>query len=234
MRPLSLVLLDLFFPARCIYCNALLPEADHFACPGCMVSLPWLSGSAALQSGTHFTRCVSAASYEASLRSAFLQYKFNKQRHLAKAFAIPLAQVISSHFSGSYDLITWVPVSKERLKTRGYDQSRLLAEALAQALGQKALPLLAHPRPKPAQSSLDGAAARLVNVKGCFAPTDPARTRGLRILLIDDLITTGATLEEAAGVLRAAGAREVLCATFCRALPPTSPMRKGEAPQSER
>lgn len=228
MRPLSLVLLDLFFPARCVYCNALLPQSDHFACPRCLVSLPWLSDMAALKRGTHFSYCVSAASYEAALRDAFLQYKFYQQRHLCKAFAAPLALAICSHFSASYDLITWVPVSKARLKTRGYDQSRLLAEAVAHLLDQKAVDLLAHPRPKPAQSSLDSAAARLLNVKGCFAPTDPARTRGLRILLIDDLITTGATLEEAARVLRAAGAREVLCATFCQT-PTHAPLLREDA-----
>lgn len=232
MRPLSLVLLDLIFPARCVYCDALLPQVDYFACPNCMVSLPWLSGKAALRGGTNFTRCVSAASYEAALRAAFLQYKFFNQRHLAKTFAIPLAQVIASHFSGAYDLITWVPVSKERLKTRGYDQARLLAEAVAAALGQKTLPLLAHPHQNPAQSSLDSAAARLVNVKGCFAATDPARTQGLRILLIDDLITTGATLEEASSVLRAAGAKEVLCATFCQAQAPSPPKQEGEPPHT--
>lgn len=155
-----------------------------------------------------------------------LQYKFYGQRHLAEVFALPLANFIRASFLHRYDLITWIPISKERLRTRGYNQSELLAKEIAQLLGQKALPLLHHPRPKPPQSGIATAADRKANVSGCFTLASSNDLRGARILLVDDVITTGSTLEEAAQVLRAGGASEVLCATVCRTRPGASSLRE--------
>lgn len=219
MRPLSLYLLDLFFPAKCIYCDALLQDSASYTCPHCKTKYFQHTNASTPQAGNHFSHSVSAAWYEDEVRTAFLQYKFYQQKHLSEAFAPPLARVVKRYFSGRYELITWVPVSKERLKKRGYDQSRLLAEALALALEQPALSLLSHPKSNPPQSGLSSAQARKDNVKDCFLAPQPELIRGRHILLVDDVLTTGATLEEASSVLRAAGAETVLCATFCRTRP---------------
>ena len=219
MRPFSLFLLDLFFPPRCIYCDALVKTSGDYACPRCQKDLPWTRGEEALQSGHYFSNCVSAAWYEGEIRSAFLQYKFYQQRELAAAFAFSLAQAIACHFTDQYDLISWIPVSQETLASRGYDQARLLAEAVAKQLQQTAHPTLFQPYHKTPQSTLSSPQARRLNVKGCFSLFQPALLHGKRILLIDDVITTGATLEEAARILRQGGATEVLCATFCRTRP---------------
>ena len=113
-------------------------------------------------------------------------------------------------------MITWVPVSRQTLKKRGYDQARLLAEETARALGREAVPLLEKARATPAQSSLESAAQRRKNVKGVYAVPRPEQVTGQRVLLIDDILTTGSTLEEAARTLRAAGASQVVAAAFCR------------------
>jgi ComF family protein len=224
IRSVSRALLDLLFPPKCIYCNALVNSSRNFTCPRCFLQLPWIKNEEAIVSGTHFSHCVSAAWYEGEIRKALLQYKFFGKCEFAEAFAIPLTQAIENHYANRYDLISWVPISQETLKTRGYDQAFLLADAVSKVLRQNTCSLVKQPIHKTAQSTLSSAHARHQNVKGCFTLNSPIPIQGKRILLIDDVITTGSTLEEIAKLLTCAGAVEVLCATFCRArLTSTSP-----------
>ena len=102
-----------------------------------------------------------------------------------------------------------------RLRKRGYSQSRLLAEECARLLGAETAPLLRKRRYRPPQSRKTGEAARAANVSGAFSAVHPERFAGKRVLLIDDVVTTGATLSECARVLLTAGAEEVVCATLC-------------------
>lgn len=229
MKAFSRSLLDLFFPPRCIYCDGLLKDSHAVSCLRCQKELPWIPPEDQGVEGSHFTHCISAAYYEGAIRSAFLQYKFYGQRQLAKAFAMPMQKAIEGQLPGRFDLITWIPVSEETLKKRGYDQARLLAEAIGQLLQTPVLAALAQPRAKVPQSTLLSPQARRENVKGCFALRNPAALKGKRVLLIDDVITTGATLEEACETLGHAGVQEVVCATFCRARK-EDPL--GEAPSS--
>lgn len=226
MRPLSLVLLDLLYPPKCAFCEAVLNDSRNMVCPRCQAEISWLPEGERLQTGEHFSLCLSASWYEHKLRFAMLQYKFHGQKHLAELFAAPLAKFIQESYAQRYDLITWIPISKERLRTRGYNQSELLARAVSERLGKAALPLLHHPRPKPPQSGIATAADRKANVSGCFTLAPSPDLIGSRILLIDDVITTGSTLEEAAQVLRAGGAAEVLCATVCRTRPGALSLRE--------
>jgi len=106
-------------------------------------------------------------------------------------------------------------VSFLRLRHRGYSQSRILAEKTARLLGAETAALLRKRRYRPPQSRLTGEAARTANVSGAFAAIHPERFLGKRILLIDDVVTTGATLSECARVLLTEGASGVVCATLC-------------------
>lgn len=216
MRWFTRTFLDLLFPPKCIYCNSLVKSSQNLICPHCFNRLSWIKNEDVVLSGTFFSQCVSVAWYEAEIRKAFLQYKFYGKRNYAATFALPLAHAVSHHFTGRYDLISWIPTSKETFKKRGYDQAFLLADAIAKILQQNAVPLLTHPFPKKPQSTLTSSTARHQNVKGCFALKTAVGLNGKRILLIDDVITTGSTLEEAAKLLLSAGSKEVLCATFCR------------------
>lgn len=92
------------------------------------------------------------------------------------------------------------------------DQARLLAESACRLWETKPLPLLRKTVHNPAQSGLKEAAARRANVLGVYEAVDPERISGHRILLVDDICTTGATLAECARVLREAGAADVVCA----------------------
>lgn len=219
MKPLALFLLDLIYPPKCVYCDKLLAERDLPACALCTQKYFRLPVQAAMQTGESFSYCVSAAYYDGVVRSAFLQYKFHGEKHLSTVFSAHLAESIQKAYGNEFDCITWLPVSNKRLKQRGYDQSRRLAEGVAHLQGRHVEALLTHPKCKPPQSSLKGVVARRENVRDCFAVPKPERVKGKCILLIDDIITTGATMEEAARTLRAAGAREVMAATLCRTPP---------------
>lgn len=206
---------DLLFPPKCPFCGARVERTTDAPCPNCPPNL-WTQGGECLVPGTHFARCVCAAWYAGKLRDQVRRFKFHGQTKAAKAYGRKLAEVVRLYLPGAYDCITWVPVSQATLKKRGYDQARLLASETAAALGRELVPLLEKTRATPAQSSLDSAAQRKTNVKGVYAVPDPDLVRGKRVLLIDDILTTGSTMEEAARTLRAAGAEQVVAAAFCR------------------
>ena len=127
-----------------------------------------------------------------------------------------MADSIRKELAGEYDLITWIPVSEKRRKERGYDQAMLLAMAVALELNDVAVETLRKERDNPAQSSLAGQEERLKNVKNAYVVSEPQLVDGKRILLIDDILTTGATMDEAAKVLLKNGAQAVLGAALAQ------------------
>ena len=108
-------------------------------------------------------------------------------------------------------------LDRARRRERGYDQAFLLANAAALALGGVAVETLRKERHTRAQSSLEDASARRANVLGAYEIVDPELIEGRRVLLVDDVITTGATISECARILRTFGAADVVCATLARA-----------------
>ena len=123
---------------------------------------------------------------------------------------------IAAELGGQFDTVTWVPVSKKREHERGYDQARLLAKATAKALGLPLTPTLHKQRNTQPQSGTGDAAKRRANIAGAYRMKTGADVTGKRILLMDDIVTTGATLSECARVLGKAGAEQVVCATVAR------------------
>lgn len=218
MHPWLHSLLDLFFPPKCIYCQAVLSSGEEGACPTCITQLPWIEAESILLPGKQLSHQLSVAWYEHGARDAILRYKFKGQRHYAPALSIPLANKLTAQCPGWFDLISWIPVSRETLQSRGYDQARLLAEEVSARLDLPAKALL-FARKKPPQSSLSSASARRENIKEAFSLMDPSMVLEKRILLIDYVVTTGSTLEEAASILLKGGAKTVFGATFCRSRP---------------
>ena len=119
-------------------------------------------------------------------------------------------KLLREHPEG-FDLLTWVPVSPLRKLTRGYDQSELIACSVGRELGLTPVPLLKKVRHNRKQSRLAHAPERRANVLGVYRAIAPEVLTGKRVLLVDDIVTTGATAGEAARVLRTAGAKEVHC-----------------------
>ena len=209
-------ILDILFPPRCKFCGALLDKSSLDPCRKCEKADFWLTPAQAVAPGTEVSRCVCAVWYQDPLRTEISRFKFQNHPDHAKAYGPVLAKQIRFFLPGAYDCITWVPVSEGTLKKRGYDQAQLLAEETAKALGAQAVPLLEKIKNTPAQSSLTDGRKRESNVAGVYKVPDPKLVKGQRVLVIDDIRTTGATLEEAARTLRKAGASQIVAAAFCR------------------
>lgn len=213
---ISSVLLDLLFPPKCPFCGRLLEEGQALLCPDCQRDMPWTQGKAGEHKGEFF-RCVAPLWYRDKVRHSHHRYKFFGVRAHAGPYVTLMAQCVSDRLDGEFDLITWVPISRRRLRKRGYDQSRLLAQGLAPELNVPCRQLLRKVRHTKPQSSLKGESARRANVLGAYAMCREVQVAGKRILLVDDVMTTGATLSECARILRTAGAAQVVCVTLAMA-----------------
>lgn len=212
------VLLDLLFPPKCVFCKKLLRKGEDGICARCQEHLPRCVGPEAEQTLEFISLCASPLWYQDQVRESFHRYKFKGSRGYAKVYGRLMAQCVRDHLAGRYDLITWVPLSEQRRKARGYDQAMLLAEAAALELEDVAAETLVKVRDTGAQSGLGrDDSARRANVLGAYRPTDPELIAGQRVLLMDDVVTTGSTLSECARTLRTAGAADVVCVTLARA-----------------
>ena len=207
-------LLDLFFPPKCPFCGKVLDHAG--ICPACEKALPWTEEGAGLRELPGGLQCAAPLWYEGKVREGLLRFKFQGARAAAGPLGELVARCAAERFSGAFDVVTWVPVSRRRLRSRGYDQARLLAESACRLWEVRPEQLLQKITDNPAQSGLTEEAARRANVLGVYEAAEPERIQGYRILLVDDICTTGATLAECARTLRDAGAAAVMC--VCAAL----------------
>ncbi len=210
-------LLDLLFPPRCVFCGKLLASGEREICSVCREDLPWLHGAEAERTGEFFSLCVSPLRYQGKVRESIHRYKFKGIRGYGELYGSLVAGCVREHLAGRYDLITWVPLSDKRKRERGYDQAFLLAQAAALELGDVAVETLRKKRDTQAQSGLSEDEERRVNVLEAYECIEKGLVEGKRLLLVDDVITTGSTMSECARVLRTAGCAEVVCATLARA-----------------
>lgn len=205
-------ILDLLFPPRCILCRKILRKDETDLCHTCRIHTPQCSKPK--KSPAFLAKQVSLWYYEGNVRASLLRYKFSGRRNYAPAYGRLLAMKISGDLREEFDVLTWVPVSKKRQKKRGYDQVALLAQAVGQELDLVPAAVLRKTRDNPPQSRIQGQAKRKANVLGAYTVTDPQLIRGKRVLLLDDILTTGATVSECARTLLTAGAKEVSCAVL--------------------
>lgn len=219
MKRFWTAVLDLLYPPRCVFCRALLKEGEQDVCGACRATLPVAEGACCEQRGEFFDRCLSPFYYTGVVRESFHRYKFDGYRWYAPAYGRWMADCLRDYLNEPVDLVTWAPLSRKRLRKRGYDQARLLAREAASALKLEETPLLRKAVDTPAQSGLEGAARRRANVLGVYAMLPEAEVEGKRILLVDDIVTTGSTLSECARVLKTAGAERVVCLTLARGAP---------------
>jgi ComF family protein len=210
-------ILDLLFPPKCIFCGRLLLKGTECLCEKCVAGLPFTKGAQVSQKGDFFDECVSPFLYEGDVRKSILRFKFKGATAYADCYGRMMAECVREHLSGKYDLITWVPLSTKRAKDRGYDQAMLLALAVALELDDVAVETLVKTSHVQAQSTISDKEMRRANVSGVYELKDRELVDGKRILLIDDIITTGSTLAECARVLLMSGAESIVCATLARA-----------------
>ena len=207
-------LLQWLFPEKCVLCRSLLQQEETDLCRSCRVSQPeYPMGKKKVPNISALT---AVWMYEGAVRKSIHRYKFSGMRRYAGAYGRLLAMRIQRDLPAA-DIVTWVPISASRRRKRGYDQVELLARAAAPELGMPAEPLLEKIRDNRANSGLKTPAERRANVLGVYRAVARERFRGKRVLLLDDIVTTGATASECARVLLTAGAEEVIFAAVAAA-----------------
>ena len=213
---LSECVLDLIFPPKCVFCRKILDRGEHPICPECPGTKYRIPAGKAGH-GDFYSLCVSPLRYSGDVRKSLLRYKFGDMSIYADIYGEILAERISAELDGRWDIISWIPLSDRRMRERGYDQAELLAEAAAKRLGVHAQRTLVKIRHTGRQSDTGPEAKRRANVSGAYSAYDPELVKDRRILLIDDIITTGATLSECARTLLLAGAKEIVGAALASA-----------------
>ncbi len=213
MKVLLELILDLLFPPKCMLCGKLLQTEEQTLCNHCRCGdLPEFEGKPT--DVRFFEECVSPFYYEGNIRDAILRLKFHGMQSYAEQFAKWMAVPVREKLAEKYDCISWVPCSRLRVWTRGFDQAKLLAQALAKELDVEAVCTLKKIRHNPKQSRTANAAKRRANVLGVYRAADPDWLKNKRILLIDDVLTTGATMSECGKILRLAGSGDLVCAAI--------------------
>ena len=186
-------------------------------CPECRPGLPWLEGAAGERQVDFADGCFSPLAYRGTVPQAVHRYKFSRVRALGKPFAALMAQCLSDRLPEGADLLCWAPLSKKRLRERGFDQAELLAREVGRLLSVPAVPTLEKTRNTAPQSELEEASARRANAQGAYSLLPGAGLTGRRVVLVDDVVTSGATLSACAALLRQAGAERVYCLTLAQA-----------------
>ena len=199
--------MSLLFPNKCILCGKILEKNETDLCHSCRVDSP--ECPVRKQKRTFLDSWVAIWYYKGYIRSSILRFKFGRAKHYAHGYGRILAMKLAAEYPEGFDVLTWIPISPIRKFFRGYDQVERLAMAVGRELQmkpQRTLRKIRHNRP---QAGIHGSAERRANVLGVYRMEKNADVRDKRILLLDDVMTTGATAGEAARILLTAGAKEV-------------------------
>ena len=205
----------LLFPPKCVLCGGILEKNELDLCRACRTDAPECGAKTGKL--PFVDSWLALWHYEGHVRRSLLHYKFYGKRHYAMTYGRLLAMKLTRERENGYDIVTWVPISRWRKLRRGYDQVELLARCVCAELGTEPIQCLKKIRHNRAQSGIVGQAHRRANVLGVYDVVEKQRFQGKRILLLDDVITTGATVGECARVLLTAGAEEVHCAAIAAA-----------------
>ena len=205
-------ILRLLFPPKCVLCKKVLTEEETDLCKDCRLSQPeFPGGKIKLSFLAHWT---GLWYYKENVRLSILRYKFYGRRSYAQSYGRLLAMKLQRDGWDDTDVLTWIPISARRKRTRGFDQVQVLGTVVARELGIPLVPTLRKIRHTKPQSTMGSAAHRRANILGAYEVIDPELVRGKRILLLDDIVTTGTTASESARMLLTAGAKEVNLATL--------------------
>lgn len=203
-------LTDLLYPRKCPFCGRVLEREDPDLCPRCQGTLPWTKADD-LRVLENCDGCLAPLWYREGARDAVHRYKFRGGQNHAGLLGSLMARCVQERWEEPLDTVTWVPLSQKHLRQRGYDQARLLAEQAASRLGLPAVCLLEKHRNTKAQSTLERVEDRRANIAGAYRLRAEATAlcMGKRILLVDDVITSGSTMAQCAGLLKKGGASSV-------------------------
>ena len=214
---LATLLLDLLYPPKCPFCGRLLEADETGMCGRCQRSLPWTWEGELAKPVDGCRVCLAPLWYRDGVPDGVRRYKFHHGRLHAALFGSLMAQCLSDRWEEPVHLVTWVPLSARGLKRRGYDQARLLAGEVAARLSLPLRPTLVKVRETKTQSRIDEPALRRANVEGAYETLPDLSLHGETVVLVDDVVTSGATLAQCALRLREAGAGRIVALTLARA-----------------
>jgi ComF family protein len=212
-------LLDLLIPAACGGCG----RYGDPLCPACRSTFRpagasrdrFVTPDPAVVVGDELEAAVAAFAYDGVLRRALSRLKYGGAARLAGPLCVAAAPLLAPFLEQHRTAVMVpVPVHAERLRQRGYNQAALLARHVGDQLGIHVVEVLARSRPTSQQHRLNRS-QRLRNLRGAFAVRSGARAPP-RVVLVDDILTTAATLEACAAVLRAAGTERVVGVAIAR------------------
>lgn len=227
------IALDIIYPPKCMACSKIIgKDAAYGLCDDCRNGLHFLAGETCVVCGRQgflsggkcfscmeheyaFIRNFAAISYGGVSRQILLRFKYNNNQQ----FAARLAGLVFENTPAlldimpEVDLFAPVPLHKKRMRERGFNQAELLAKELAKLYEKPYHPrMLSRTRATEKQSLLT-ASERRANISGAFAVAEPKSCKGKTILLVDDIFTSGATLDGCAKALLEAGCGRVFCVT---------------------
>ncbi|MDI6892223.1 MAG: ComF family protein [Actinomycetota bacterium] len=222
-------LVDLVFPPTCHVCDSF---SEQSLCADCFSSLPLIDSPLCRRCGKpchlavdecrecrgrkcYFSTARSAGFYEGNLKEATHSFKYGNGRKLAPIFARLMVEKMEKDLG--IDLVTYVPLSLSKERRRGYNQARLLALEISDLIGKPCIPALIQIKETVDQSKLSPRERR-ENVRRAFLSAAGVDIRGRFLLLIDDVFTTGATVNECSRALLAGGAKDVHVLTLARSL----------------
>ncbi len=239
LKALGRAFSDFVFPPHCHVCRSFISEAGRLhVCSSCRDSIRLISSphcticavpflgagqdhpcGSCIKEPPAFSAARAAFVYDGPGRELIHNFKYEYKIHLRRPLALYVVQVLSEFvLTHKPDFIVPVPLHPKRLRTRGFNQAVLIGEVLA---SEWDLPMerSAMMRTRWTEPQINLAASqRRENVKGAFAIKKSEAVKGKRILLLDDVYTTGSTVDECSKVLKKGGADEIIVITVARAI----------------
>ncbi len=216
---------SVFFPKRCRYCGRVI-EPRYDLCENCKNNLPVISDPVCGLCGhskedcvckkikSHYSSVYAPFYYEDMIKTAVGRMKFRENPALCSDFAEDMYKVFLQKYADiDFDIICYVPFSPDKMKKRAFNQSELLAKQLSEKTGIALCGAVRCLFDIKSQHSVDGI-HRKGNVFGAYGIENENEVKGKTVLLVDDVKTTGATLNECAKMLRIYGAEKVYALTF--------------------
>lgn len=209
-------IIDYVYPRTCGFCNKIISE--EYACKNCQEKLKYMyeSEKQLVSVNKYFDVLICAYKYKGIIRSKILQYKFKNKKYLYASLSERLIKLLDM-YSNEIDIIMPVPIHFLRAFNRGYNQSFLIAKFVAQKMNKELKNNILKKVLNNQPQSLLTANKRKNNVCNAYKIRKADAIRGKTILLIDDIYTTGATVNECSKVLKENGAKKIIVATVAKA-----------------
>jgi ComF family protein len=221
------IMSDYLFPSDCVACGRAVVAADNGVCGDCLGEIhpprdacprcggQIVKGSCVICSDRAWypDGCFAAAEYSGAMKELLRNYKFQKRKSLHRHIANIVFAALSDIFI-EVDIVTAVPMAPAKVRKRGFNQSELVARAVAKRMGKEYRTLLREVARRQTQKDLNFQ-DRFLNVLGRYEVLQSS-LKGLRILLLDDVFTTGATINECARLMKRSGALAVYAVACAR------------------